>query len=109
MSDLIRRQAAIDSLYPIRCNLQMMDDTYTADKVMHGLWLAENAIKQLPSAEPRWIPVRERLPRCFEPVLTCVDGRIYVDVRERTGWRFRVTEYDAWMPLPQPWKGADDE
>lgn len=51
MDDLISRQAAIDAFYPIRCKLQMMDDTQTADKVMHGLWLAEKAIEQLPSAQ----------------------------------------------------------
>lgn len=49
MSDLIDRQAALDAFYHIRCNLQMMDDTQTADKIMHGLWLAENAIKLVTS------------------------------------------------------------
>ena len=29
-----------------------MDDSQTADKMMHGLRLAENAIEQLPSAQP---------------------------------------------------------
>ena len=51
MKEIIYRDDAVDSLYPIRCKLQMMDDTYSADKVMHGLWLAENAIKKLPSAQ----------------------------------------------------------
>ena len=52
MADLIERQAAIEALWHIRCNLQMMDDTQTADKMMHGLRLAENAIELLPSAQP---------------------------------------------------------
>lgn len=51
MDDLISRRAAIDEFYHIKCNLQMMDDTHTADKMMHGLYLAENAVKLLPSAQ----------------------------------------------------------
>lgn len=60
-TDCISRQAAIDDFYHIKCNLQMMDDTHTADKMMHGLHLAENAVKLLPSAQPerkvgKWVP-----------------------------------------------------
>ena len=51
MDDLISRQAAIDLFYHIKCNLQMMDDTQTADKMINGLRLGENAIKMLNSAE----------------------------------------------------------
>lgn len=55
--DTISRRAAIDEFYHIKCNLQMMDDTHTADKMMHGLYLAENAVKLLPSAQRKgkWI------------------------------------------------------
>ena len=53
----------------------------------------------------KWIPVRERLPEYKQKVLCCVNGRIYIDERGLRGWRFRVTDYDAWMPLPEPWKG----
>lgn len=55
MKEIIYRDDAVDSLYPIRCELQMMDDTHNADKVIHGLWLAENAIKKLPPANPEII------------------------------------------------------
>ena len=50
--DCVRRQDAIDAFWHIRCNLQMMDDTQTADKMMRGLRLAENAVEQLPSVQP---------------------------------------------------------
>lgn len=49
--DTISRCAAMDAFYHIKCNLQMMDDTQTADKMMHGLRLAENAINKLPSVQ----------------------------------------------------------
>lgn len=56
--ELISREAAKEAFYHIRCNLQMMDDTQTADKTMKGLWLAENAVEMLPTIEGRkgkWI------------------------------------------------------
>ena len=52
MGDLISRQAALDKLFKIKCNLQMMDDTFTADETMHGLRLAELMIKSLPDVAP---------------------------------------------------------
>ena len=57
----------------------------------------------------RWIPCSERLPEHGQKVLCCDDGRIYIDERGLLGWRFRVTDYDAWMPLPEPWKGEEDD
>ncbi len=52
MTDLISRQDALDKLFKIKCNLQMMDDTFTADKMMHGLRLAELVIESLPDVAP---------------------------------------------------------
>ena len=52
MTDLISRQAAIDAMWKIRRQQQMIDDTHKADMVMHGIHLAEKALEQLPSAEP---------------------------------------------------------
>ena len=92
MNDLISRQAAIDALWKLRRGQQMLDDTQTADKVMKGIFLAEQMIKELPTvdidlsdysdrlwrkayeqgkadAEPRWIPVTERLPEDIRPVI----------------------------------------
>ena len=106
IDDLISRQAAIEALgeepevwsendeYALGLNNQWNDDVY--------------ALKGLPSAQ-RWIPVSERLPEYKQKVLCCVNGRIYIDERGLRGWRFRVTDYDAWLPLPEPWKGAEDD
>ena len=65
-NDTVNRKQAIDAFYPIRCKLQMMDDTQTADKMLHGLWLAEKAIKALPSAQPEIIRCKDCKHRPIE-------------------------------------------
>ena len=71
----------------------------------------------------KWIPCSERLPRPYTEVLVCDEcGWISLgsyrpcDVTEKdSGWstltRIKITTVGiiAWMPLPTPWKGADDE
>lgn len=72
--------------------------------------------------EPQWIPCSERLPNSQETVV--------VSVRDETGdtrydytscgWVTTDKEYwiiddeinnyvIAWMPLPEPWKGGEDD
>lgn len=77
-------------------------------------------IEQLPSAqpEPQWIPCSERLPAYGEDVLIsicgcCNVGHI-VPVNEEeqynwyfSGWYHLPNDVDAWMPLPEPWRGAN--
>ena len=74
----------------------------------HGVIAYDTVISILHDAPtvyvPRWIPVSERLPKHGEKVLCCVDGRLYIDERGLRGWRYRVTPYDAWMPLPEPFR-----
>ena len=87
------------------------------------------AIKALSSAEAEWIPCSERLPgKNQEVLLQChhnmivgywmdgdFDGEKEWRVLSGDGWESGcdfpndVFEPLAWMPLPKPWKGADDE
>lgn len=38
-------------LWKMRQNYQMLDDTHTADKIMHGLYRAEQALKDAPTID----------------------------------------------------------
>lgn len=75
-----------------------------------------DAVKALPSADrpQEWIPCNERLPEKNDYYL------IQITNRDGSGLHMMVAWYQnnhfftdgiavAWMQLPQPWKGADDE
>ena len=73
----------------------------------------------------KWIPVTERLPDNTRTVLTTFieSGVVKVDTlhyfREPLGWtdfryneelgRPKSYEVTAWMELPEPWRGEEDE
>lgn len=69
-----------------------------------------------------WIPVTERLPEEKREVLICTsDEFIYIGEYEKWTWadglgtwtesvEYRtISDVVAWMPLPEPWKGEEDE
>lgn len=99
MNDIISRQAAIEA-----CG---------------GYLVPANIIKQLPPAEPHWIPVTEKLPKIGEYVLCMVRQRYYgqlhvcryVDKNKYINhpyfdWRYNgFPDVVAWMPLPELYKG----
>lgn len=103
-NDLIYRQAAIDAL---------------KEKVFHNLtdefYAAMQVMDELPSAQPmQWIPCSERLPdgRLNKSYLVQdKDGRRAVGTYTNWGWMFAHYMNDpvAWMPLPEPYKGGDEE
>ena len=56
----------------------------------------------------RWIPVSERLPKKDQMCLVCRKGAItidrYIGNPEPYKWAWIVSDYDAWMPLPEPYQ-----
>ena len=106
MSDLIKREDAIRAIdLWFECN--------SMPKVGRGI------LHGIPSADrPQgWIPCSERQPEkaghylCSFKKAKYIDN-IYVDLAYWTGSRwygYLANEINAWMPLPKPWKGADDE
>lgn len=107
--DLIKRSDAIAEICKAR----------TPDIVSHQYAeLFINAVRRAPSAnipQGEWIPCSERLPSEFsddERVLatTEVDGSgvILMPAYDVKSW-YRKGYITAWMPLPKPWKGVDDD
>lgn len=97
--DLIRRQDAIEALLK-EANADGAYGYISGEE-------AEKVLNALPSAEQGWIPVTERLPEEHKEVLTSdsVFG-ITFDSIHNGKWRKHPI---AWMPLPEPWKGEDDD
>ena len=78
----------------------------------------------LPSAQ-QWIPVTERLPKeerksywvCTDTGYQCecrwTNNRFGMGEFDECGWSIfdmpRYSHVVAWMPLPEPWKGEEDE
>ena len=81
--------------------------------------VVEKVRKALSADRPQgeWIPCSERLPTKAGHYLCSFNkpnriDNIYVDLAYWTGGRwygYLANEINAWKPLPEPWKGADDE
>ena len=83
--------------------------------------LAMGEIRSIPTADrpQEWIPCKERLPKeykvlCCDIYKNCIVGHPFADDFASTGFSAEnegefMYECVAWMSLPKPWKGADDE
>ena len=110
MSGWIDREKAIE-------DLQNGDPSQLYDLEDIKYWL-----NCLPSAQPeqQWIPCSERLPELYKPVLVtggdiiwiCEliespdldDGEFQWEDKMLGHW-YSFDNWDAWCPLPEPWKG----
>ena len=109
MSDLVRRQDVIRSLQ------SMMRDCFP--EAEEELDAVVTTVREIPSAEPEWTPVSERLPEEDVDVLLQFPNSMAVGYIEDDWWS--ICTYDdmysgldeadakpiAWMPLPEPWRG----
>ena len=112
MSDLINRKDVIALIKP-------MVGEFTDNGFMVDYERVLSILEEIPSADrPRgeWIPCSDRLPKEKEVVLITNDkGNLrFGQFRGTHGkywiWKGNTLETVlAWMPLPEPWKGADDE
>ena len=158
MSDLIKREDAIDAIHKYwKKRLETLPtkeseygevyaDIQQMDKILEYNKALCNFIKAIPSADrpQEWIPCSERMPKDLEVVnITWVNHSpmtYYADIKdepftataihykEKWWWYSPICEdllaeygksecdkmdadieVTAWMPLPKPWKGADDE
>ena len=124
MNDMISRQAAIDAFY-----IQADDDGWWTGMVQD----MEELLKGLPSVQPRWIPVTERLPDedmetgagiqysadVLITVYNSMDDETIIDYGHTIDgeWISDTTDchipnwwtVTAWMPLPEAYKGGQDE
>ena len=105
-------EQAVQILIPMR---NMMCDQ-NGCPISDAVFALDKAIEALSADRPQgWIPCSERLPSNFgegETVLatTDVDGDKVIAMFALDVKSFYLKGYvSAWMPLPEPWKGADDE
>ena len=96
------------------------NEPYYSDDFIKGFKCgAQRQLEADKKARPKgeWIPCSERLPTKAGHYLCSFNkpnriDNIYVDLAYWTGGRwygYLTNEINAWMPLPKPWEGADDE
>ena len=104
MDDMISRRAAIDAI----CE----DGTQRERQGQYSMTMVDRKyrdieiLEALPSAQPGWIPVTERLPKKDgDYLVTTHSGQIaryiFIGGYSEEYWRRCAT---AWMPLPKPAK-----
>ena len=121
-SDLISRANAIRWV-KTECN-QYGKPTLDYDSGLKVIEHLKKMPSELPSTEAEWIPVSKRLPKEKQEVYVTVyfiegdTGRAYGYMDGFGRWHLYSAvegtlnsgyEVIAWMPLPKPYKGGDDE
>ena len=112
-------EQAVQILIPMR-NL-MCDQN--GCPISDAVFALDKAIEALSADRPQeWIPCSERLPHaeCGESdnvLVTCESTLIRLLYFNGGNWCYptgecyehRIDKVVAWMPLPEPWEGADDD
>ena len=82
------------------------------DETTEALKLAIKTLGKDIDVPSKWIPVSERLPEEGQGCLVCDKGQILIDTFIGHGnpynWRWYVRDYEAWMPLPEPYKEGEE-
>ena len=78
----------------------------------HEINMLREQLESADAVQGEWIPCSERLPEAPTFCLVTTDGS-YNDVIDialymSDGWH-KASKVLAWMPLPKPYKGGDDE
>ena len=130
--DLISREDAINALWKAlyeyedktEKQFQESDELDVGDWILHRIFVQNmsdidrQTILDLPSAQ-QWIPCSKTLPQKGEVVLITNDkGHVRsgqyrgFDYGNRDLWIWRGNRIErvlAWMPLPTPWEGGQDD
>ena len=111
MSDLIKREDAVEAIYEaLRTPLPNYNNDFFHDSMSIAMTMANS----IPSTEPKqkWIPVAESLPEDGERVLITHKGGVSFGWYNGSYWeRGAPTNHRplqtviAWMPLPEPYGG----
>lgn len=127
IDDLIRRSDAIEVL---ACEMyaEAQSQGYEVDSIEDFMPEAKAWMNDAPSADrPQgWIPCSERLPNENGDYLVTLENGVvkilgysttqrttypkgFYHIKDGFSWRQMQNPVVAWMPLPEPWKGADDD
>ena len=107
MDDLISREDALKALDEMSYKSPHESATSVVRKKHFGEIL-EKFIMQQPSAQ-RWIPVEKETPILPNIVIVCDSlGKILFDSYIDGSWTY-CPYVVAWMPLPEPWRGENNE
>lgn len=123
MEDTISRQAAIDAL---EGEIEVVGKA-NAEAVLKYTKMVCDKIKALPSAQPRWIPVEERLPEVGKRVLVTIplvngypwvgiawhgtpmyEDKVCFYVADSEWGDYEIREVTAWMPLPAGYERGEE-
>jgi hypothetical protein len=122
MDDLIRREDAIKAIEELPNAYNGWSDAYDKAYII-------GTLEEVPSADRpqgEWIPCSEKLPSENGDYLVTLENGVvkilgysttqrttypkgFYHIEDGFSWRQIQNPVVAWMPLPEPWKGADDE